>query len=119
MNSMRNPFRLENEIALITGGGTGLGLGIAHCFVEAGARVVLVGRREPELSQAAMALGKNAFGMPHDVTEVDRAHELMERAAQTAGGWLLGARATKLDVYLRHMRDALDPHRIMNPGTLG
>ena len=85
MNEMRNPFRLENEIALITGGGTGLGLGIARCFVEAGARVVLVGRREPELSQAAMALGKNAFGMPHDVTEVERAHELMERAAQTAG----------------------------------
>src|SRR6476646_1814198 len=80
MNMMRIPFRLENEIALITGGGTGLGLGIARCFVEAGARVVLVGRREPELSHAAAALGKNAFAVPHDVTEVDRAHELMERA---------------------------------------
>jgi FAD/FMN-containing dehydrogenase len=42
-----------------------------------------------------------------------------ERAAQTAGGWLLGARAGKLDAYLRAMRDVLDPHRIMNPGTLG
>jgi alkyldihydroxyacetonephosphate synthase len=41
-----------------------------------------------------------------------------ERAAETAGGWLLGARALKLDAYLRALRDALDPDRIMNPGTL-
>ena len=41
-----------------------------------------------------------------------------ERAAQQAGAWLLGARATKLDPYLRALRDKLDPDRIMNPGTL-
>jgi FAD/FMN-containing dehydrogenase len=42
-----------------------------------------------------------------------------ERAAEAAGGWLLGARADKLDAYLRALRDAIDPDRIMNPGTLG
>ena len=42
----------------------------------------------------------------------------IERAAEAAGGWLLGARAVKLDGYLRALRDALDPARIMNPGTL-
>jgi alkyldihydroxyacetonephosphate synthase len=42
----------------------------------------------------------------------------VERAAQNAGGWLLGARAHRLDAYLRTLRDALDPDRIMNPGTL-
>jgi len=41
-----------------------------------------------------------------------------ERTAQAAGGWLLGARAVKLDAYLRALRDELDPKRIMNPGTL-
>jgi alkyldihydroxyacetonephosphate synthase len=41
-----------------------------------------------------------------------------EKAAEAAGGWLLGARSTKLDPYLRSLRDALDPDRIMNPGTL-
>ena len=41
-----------------------------------------------------------------------------EKAAEAAGGWLLGARASKLDAYLRALRDALDPARIMNPGTL-
>ena len=43
---------------------------------------------------------------------------LAERAAESAGAWLLGARATKLDTYLAALRDALDPHRIMNPGAL-
>jgi alkyldihydroxyacetonephosphate synthase len=43
---------------------------------------------------------------------------LAERAAESAGAWLLGARAKKLDVYLAALRDALDPDRIMNPGAL-
>jgi len=41
-----------------------------------------------------------------------------ERAAEGAGAWLLGARAHKLDVYLRALRETLDPHGIMNPGAL-
>jgi alkyldihydroxyacetonephosphate synthase len=50
--------------------------------------------------------------------EDDTTMTALERAAETAGGWLLGARAHKLDAYLRALRDALDPQRIMNPGTL-
>ena len=42
----------------------------------------------------------------------------LEQVAEKAGAWLLGARAPKLDEYLRLLRDALDPQRIMNPGTL-
>ncbi len=41
-----------------------------------------------------------------------------EVAAAGAGGWLLGKRAVKLDLYLEALRAAIDPHRIMNPGTL-
>ncbi len=44
--------------------------------------------------------------------------KIAERAAELAGGWLLGARAVKLDVYLAALRDAIDPDRIMNPNTL-
>ena len=51
------------------------------------------------------------------VTDED-AVKVAERAVQTAGGWLLGTRAVKLDAYLNALRDALDPDRIMNPGTL-
>lgn len=43
---------------------------------------------------------------------------LVEKAAESAGGWLLGSRAAKLDPYLRALRLAIDPDQIMNPGTL-
>ncbi|HEY1812587.1 MAG TPA: FAD-binding oxidoreductase [Kofleriaceae bacterium] len=49
---------------------------------------------------------------------VDGDPATLETAAQAAGGFLIGARARKLDDYLRAMRDALDPQQIMNPGTL-
>jgi alkyldihydroxyacetonephosphate synthase len=53
-----------------------------------------------------------------DAAVDDTAAAAIERIAERAGGWLLGARATKLDTYLRSLRDYLDPDRIMNPGTL-
>src|SRR4051812_28959261 len=43
--SFPDVFSLKNEHVLITGGGTGIGLAIAHAMHAAGARIVLVGRR--------------------------------------------------------------------------
>src|SRR5206468_8968725 len=80
MPPMDDPFRLDNETALITGGGTGLGLGMARCFVAAGARVVLVGRREAELASASKELGSAASFVSHDITQLDRAADLIHRA---------------------------------------
>lgn len=75
-----NPFLLEGETALITGGGSGLGLGIARCFVASGARVVLVGRREAELRSACGELGSAATWIAQDVTAFDRAPHVVEQA---------------------------------------
>jgi gluconate 5-dehydrogenase len=80
-----NVFTLKKETALITGGGTGLGLGMARCFVEAGARVVLVGRRADELKKAASELGPLAVVVMHDITETGRAAELIQAAEKAAG----------------------------------
>jgi gluconate 5-dehydrogenase len=82
---MNDPFRLDGETALITGGGTGLGLGMAKCFSQAGARVVLVGRRESELRRAASEIGDSASFVTHDVTQLDHASELLERARKSSG----------------------------------
>jgi NAD(P)-dependent dehydrogenase (short-subunit alcohol dehydrogenase family) len=78
-------FSLAGETALITGGGTGLGFGIASCFVRAGARVVLVGRREAELRKAVQRLGRKASAEPHDITNVGQAAELIEQVSRRAG----------------------------------
>ena len=67
--SSTNPFRLDNEIAIITGGATGIGYGVAQCFVEAGAKVVLIGRRENMLKEAVASLGPSAGYVVGDVTQ--------------------------------------------------
>lgn len=87
---MKNPscdlvFDLTGQTALITGGGTGLGWGMARCLVAAGARVVLVGRRKEELDKACTALGANAFSLPGDVTKLETAPGLVGLAEQLAG----------------------------------
>jgi len=75
MNSL---FSLENEIALITGGGTGLGLGIARCFVNSGARVIIVGRRECVLEEACHELGHAASYRVHNITQREKTQELVK-----------------------------------------
>ncbi len=82
---MTNPFTLEGETALITGGGSGIGLSIAACFVQAGARAVLVGRRSDPLERAAKKLGKSATFVAHDITELDEAEALIQEASRRAG----------------------------------
>lgn len=79
------PFRLDGQTAIVTGGGSGLGLAIAECMVLAGAVVVLVGRREGLLRDAAESLGPGARFVVHDVTALDRADDLVAQAAHVAG----------------------------------
>lgn len=82
---MTPPFDLHDETALITGGGTGLGLAIATCLVAAGARVVLVGRRMPELEAACAQLGTSARFVVHDITALEKADEVLAQAERAAG----------------------------------
>lgn len=83
--SNESPFSLAGEVALITGGATGLGFAIAKCFVASGAKVVLVGRREAELRQAVSSLGPGASPVCRDVTNHAGAAELVEAATNGAG----------------------------------
>lgn len=78
-------FSLRGETALITGGGTGLGLAMAKAMHSAGARVVLVGRREAELKAAVHGLGDGAAYVVHDITALDQAGALVQRITQAHG----------------------------------
>ena len=78
-------FSLSGETALITGGGSGLGFGIARCMAAAGACVVLVGRREAELQRACSDIGQAATCIPFDITHLDSAPELVRQAEAAAG----------------------------------
>lgn len=62
-------YSLEGRTAMITGGGTGIGLAVAKCLATCGATVILCGRRKPELKQAAAAIGPAAIVQVMDVTD--------------------------------------------------
>ena len=64
-----NAFGLEKKTVLITGGGSGLGAGMAACFVAAGAEVVLVGRRPEPLRETAERLGNAARWVTADLRD--------------------------------------------------
>ena len=81
-----NPYSLTGETAMITGGGTGIGLGIADCMLKAGAeKVILVGRREEVLSEAVAGLGSRASYVVHDITDIDRIEDFRDRVAAEHG----------------------------------
>ena len=64
--------RLENKVAVITGGGTGIGAAVAQRFAEEGASVVVCGRREEPLQQVVKAItakNGNAMALTLDVSD--------------------------------------------------
>jgi gluconate 5-dehydrogenase len=79
------PFSLDGEVALITGGATGIGFGVARSFVECGARVVLVGRREDELRRAACELGRAAGYEVCDITQSAHLPALVDKVRREGG----------------------------------
>ena len=78
-------FSLAGRVALITGGGTGIGLEIARCMVAAGATVIITGRRESVLQESAADLGEGAHFLVYDVTDLGSIEGLVEQVEATYG----------------------------------
>src|SRR5579864_6705555 len=69
--SNNNGQKLAGKIAVITGGSSGIGLATAKRFVEEGAHVVITGRREKELKEAAAFIKKNVTTFVGDVSRLE------------------------------------------------
>ena len=77
---MFTPDLLHNKRILITGGGTGLGKGMAERFLELGATVYICGRREEVLKQALTNLAPKGsiYALPCDVRNLESVEGIME-----------------------------------------
>ena len=62
--------RLEGKIAVITGGNSGIGLATGQRFVEEGAYVFIIGRRQSEVHNAVNQIGENVTGVQGDVSNL-------------------------------------------------
>lgn len=84
--NITNWYNLSGQVAVVTGGSTGLGLAITRCLVSAGAKVCVVSFEAPE--QAAEALeefGNQTVFYQFDITDTGHAQDLVDRIVAEQG----------------------------------
>lgn len=83
---MANWYDLSGRVAVVTGGATGLGLGITRCLIGAGARVAVIGSRPAEQAAEALAeFGDSAVYYRHDITDTARAQAVADKIIADLG----------------------------------
>ncbi len=78
----------ENQVALITGGGTGIGAATAEELAGIGLKIVVVGRRPQPLEDVAARIkgrGGQAVGLPADVADYEAMEEVVGRTVESYG----------------------------------
>lgn len=113
----KKAFDLSGRVALVTGGGSGLGYATAKCLAAAGARVVITGRREDVLAKACEELGSSVSYKVHDVTQTDEAAGFVKEIADTYGSIDIlinnaGRHCKKPveEITIQDFRDVMDVH---------
>lgn len=73
------------KTAIVTGGGSGIGLAITEKFVQAGMKTIIVGRDEAKLTAAKDSLGELCIPVIGDVSDLKSIPALVEKIAQEHG----------------------------------
>jgi len=77
--------RLEGKVALVTGAGSGFGLGIAEKFAAEGAKVAIVDIKEEAAKEAAEKIGASAIGLAADVSKAADVNAAVKKTIDTFG----------------------------------
>lgn len=79
-------YNLNQRTAVVTGGGSGIGLAIAKRLTQEGARVVITGRRQQVLDEALATLGESAVGIVADVSSASSLDAMYSEVRRRFGG---------------------------------
>jgi NADP-dependent 3-hydroxy acid dehydrogenase YdfG len=116
-------MNLHNKSALVTGGGSGIGLGIALALAREGCRVVICGRNEQKLRQAAAAHAERPpiLARACDVADRGAVNELVAWFHSEIGPVDIVAHAAGINVVRRKMAeiDPADFDRVMAVNATG
>ena len=77
--------KLNNKVAVITGGSSGIGLAIAKRFAREGAKVAITGRNQKAIDEAIAEIGPNGLGIQGDVSKLDDLARIYQTVADHFG----------------------------------
>jgi NAD(P)-dependent dehydrogenase (short-subunit alcohol dehydrogenase family) len=77
--------KLQNKVAVITGGSLGIGYAIAKQFIDEGAKVVITGRNQQTIDAAVEQLGSHATGIRADAANLQDTNKLVEQVKSLFG----------------------------------
>lgn len=86
VGSIESGTILKNKKIVITGGGSGLGLAMAKKFVAEGAQVVISGRNEEKLKNAAQLLGEKCKTIVFDVCDIENINVFLSKCCSLLEG---------------------------------
>jgi 3-oxoacyl-[acyl-carrier protein] reductase len=103
-------YDFAGKVVVVTGGGSGIGLAISTMFAQAGARVVIGGRKLDRLTAAAATIGDNCRAIQTDVRDPESCQQLIQQSVDAFGGldivinnagrgWLTPLRAMEAEVW--------------------
>lgn len=77
--------KLQNKVAVITGGNSGIGLATAKLFAEEGAKVAITGRNKTTIDEAVFEIGNAAIGVVSDVSDIKNIDKTYSTVKDTFG----------------------------------
>ena len=77
--------RFQGKIAVVTGGNSGIGLGVAKAYAQEGARVAITGRNEKTLDSAAKEIGNGTLAIQSDAGKVAEIEAAMKKIKERFG----------------------------------